>query len=400
MAGQSPAEDNATPDDESVTGYAVDQDGNPVANVSVGTYWNANGLTKVRLQKLQDEEKENGTEIDNAEMYAEKGIMEPWGDRPTTTDEQGRFTAVIGGTRNRILVIDEDQQRGALLAVSDSQRNAPITLRLQPLIRVYGEVRVDGQEDVPKWAVVLMNIPRSDECPLGPMRMAMCGTIDGRFEFRMPPGEYVFESNNDWDLEEHAQLVTQHRFVLKSGQKEYNADTLILTPKPIRENRVEAAKKSGNWFDFREHYGEPAPQLLSTEVRGAADNVQPADYKGKWLLIYAWAPWCNPCLAKGIPKLMAFQDEHADKANEFQILSVCIDADNDLGSLEELDEYLGPVIRKVWKRPLNVPILFDTTFQNFENYGFVGAGDMALIDPDGNLVVGDLETLDAILAAE
>jgi hypothetical protein len=77
---------------------------------------------------------------------------------------------------------------------------------------------------------------------------------------------------------------------------------------------------------------------------------------------------------------------------------VCIDKDNDFKTLKGMDEYLDPVVRNVWRRPINFPVLLDTTFRTFESFGIKGAGDVVLVDPDGNLSAGDLSTLAKILS--
>ena len=76
-----------------------------------------------------------------------------------------------------------------------------------------------------------------------------------------------------------------------------------------------------------------------------------------------------------------------------QILSVCIDKDNDLKTLKKLDEFLNPIVRNVWRRPIKFPVLLDTSFRTFESFGIKGAGDSVLIDPNGNIAEGDMTTL-------
>jgi len=379
-----------------VNGRVVDAAGDPVAGAKVGVYWSANGLKLSRLQQILEQGKLHGKEPDLVEMYGQQGIMEPWGDHPTQTDEQGRFRLITDEGRHWAMVIDASQRRGGIVAFPDD-RSQPVEVRLAPLVRVYGTVRAQQWETQPEWAAVLINLPRSDRFPLAPTRLALCGTLDRRFEFLLPPGEYVFEANTDQG-ERFAELVKEKRFRLVAGQGEYDAGTLDLVERANTTRLIEQAKARKTWFDFREHYGEPAPRLYVTEARGVPRDVQLADFKGKWVLVYFWSPWCRPCLAKGVPELMDFYGKHAGQPDRFQILSVCIDKDNDFKTLKGMDEYLDPVVRNVWRRPIDFPVLLDTTFRTFESFGIKGAGDMVLVDPDGNLSAGDLSTLAEILS--
>jgi hypothetical protein len=52
----------------------------------------------------------------------------------------------------------------------------------------------------------------------------------------------------------------------------------------------------------------------------------------------------------------------------------------------------------VWGgRAIPFPIVLDNTFSNWERYAIQGLGDYLLIDPEGRMVRGDLETLQQIL---
>ena len=91
---------------------------------------------------------------------------------------------------------------------------------------------------------------------------------------------------------------------------------------------------------------------------------------------------------------MVFYEAHRDQRDRFEILSICIDVDGDLKSMADVDKGLEPIIKYVWGgKTLPFPILLDPTFRTWERYGLSGLGTVVLIDPDGNLVPGDEETL-------
>jgi thiol-disulfide isomerase/thioredoxin len=161
---------------------------------------------------------------------------------------------------------------------------------------------------------------------------------------------------------------------------------------------VEIVSADGTLIDLHEHYGEPAPQLYVTEARGVAKDVQVMDFNGKWVLVYFWSTWCKPCLANRVPALMDFHQKHAEKRDQYQILSICMEKENDLKTLKNMDAYLDPIVRNVWKRKIDFPILLDTSSRTSESFGVEGAGISVLIDPAGNIVEGDLETLAEILS--
>ena len=119
-------------------------------------------------------------------------------------------------------------------------------------------------------------------------------------------------------------------------------------------------------------------------------DAQIADFRGKWVLIDFWGLGCRPCLAKGLPKLMRFYEEHAAQRDRFEILSICIDFEGGLKSMADVDRALEPIVKHVWGgRSLPFPILLDPTFQTWERFGLRGLGTVVLIDREGRLAKGD-----------
>lgn len=70
----------------------------------------------------------------------------------------------------------------------------------------------------------------------------------------------------------------------------------------------------------------PAPAITLTALSG--NNVSPASYKGKVVLINFWAAWCTPCRAE-IPQFMALQDKYGSRG----LQSVGISLDDPEGEL-------------------------------------------------------------------
>ena len=54
--------------------------------------------------------------------------------------------------------------------------------------------------------------------------------------------------------------------------------------------------------------GEAAPFQL-TDTKGMTHTL--AAYRGKWVLVNAWATWCSPCLVE-MPELEALSRSHPD----------------------------------------------------------------------------------------
>ncbi|MBC8329691.1 MAG: hypothetical protein ISR76_06300 [Planctomycetes bacterium] len=82
---------------------------------------------------------------------------------------------------------------------------------------------------------------------------------------------------------------------------------------------------------------------------------------------------------------MKLYDEYADLRDRFEILAF---HDATVGSFEELDRKLAPVIERRWKRTLPFPILLDATGATVKRLGIRSFPTHVLVDPAGKVVRG------------
>lgn len=130
--------------------------------------------------------------------------------------------------------------------------------------------------------------------------------------------------------------------------------------------------------------GQPAPAWHFTDARGVAKDVQPSQFKGKWIVLEFWGYWCGACICRGLPGWFDFAEDHAADRDKFVILTVCDPRTTDFAML---DEKLKPIIHRTWRgREFPFPILLDTTGQMVKDYGVPHWPTAILIDPEGRVV--------------
>lgn len=380
-----------------IHGRVVDEAGKPVAGVDVAYWWNANGPPTLMDKggKPYDADTVEGA----AAISAELGKMYPWGEKPAKTGLGGRFSISIGNSRHHLMAIDESSKRGGLAILPKDDEQTDIEIRLGPLVRVKGTLEGPAAGERPKgWSMVIVMVPDDPTRPLDSTRLALSGSVEARFEVSLPAGRYVLDAyttrGNDADIE-FARVIPDREILVTGKAPEIDVGVLRLSPfVPHVTTRIERAKAAGTWNDYTKHYGERLPPWHVVDARGVKKDVQISDFKGKWVLVYFWGMGCNPCLRTGIPNLSKFQDEHRADRDRFQVLSMCVDVDDDLKSMADLDKRLEPVVKHVWKKPIPFPVLLDPTFTTWERYGLTSFGTLILIDPEGKLVEGD----EAVLA--
>ena len=325
----------------SLHGRVLDQQGHPVAGAAVTTNWGANGITLEQLHKFEKDSKVYPDLVTENE-----GRMEPWGLSPTQTDANGDFTIQLHSTNDyKLLAIDKERKRGAVIIVDPRNPPARAECRLVPLIRVHGRLRVAATgQPVRVSSAVFVRLPSSEDVPLGHDRLIMCWSMKSRFEFWLPPGRYEFEPNAG---PPHLGSSDPHAITLTSGQREFDCGVFDLSPVSSFADEFDKARSSGRWRDLKQRYGQPSPSWHAVDARGVPKGVQPSDFRGKWVLVHFWGLGCGPCLEVTIPKLDEFYETHKSERDRFEIISIC-SVDSPVQTMADLDRALKPVQKAVW----------------------------------------------------
>jgi hypothetical protein len=373
-------------------GRVVDQQGQPVADADVSTFWSANGVTIAQAAKSP---KDQG---DVSIFEINEGRMEPWGSKPVKTDAQGKFALQMGWRDIHAFALDKERKLGTVYIRESIETPNEVEIKLAPLVRVHGTICVPRATQKPEWTLAVVRVRENEQFPLLAARMAICSSRQGYFEFLLPPGQYELESAAEVKGIRYEHVPFKPITVPK-GQTEYNCGLLeLVIPPPTTRDLIDAAKANGTFGDVdpSKLNGQLAPTWYAVESRRLAPRAQVSDFRGKWLLLYFWGPSCAPCLGKTFPELMTFYEQHAAQRDQFEIVAICIDADVD--SLSEVERRLQPVVRSIWKKELPFPVVFDNTLTTAKRFGQDALGDMMLIDPNGILLKGDHSTLAEKLA--
>lgn len=309
-----------------VQGRIVDSQGTPLAGARIADWWFAE----------------------------EAGALEP--QKPAVSGKDGRFSLEVEfyGRDLVVMAVDATGTLGGVARVLAESSMEPLDIVLAPLVETrvrYASESADrslGNTYV-TWAV------GGEE-----LRVAAARSRTPVFAMKLPPGRYTVTGSESRHVNDVREIT------LAAGN-----------PADLGEIRLQLTT-------LAKLYGKPAPAWHVTDARGVSKDVQPGDFKGKWVVLEFWGYWCGPCTHRGLPGWMDFVDDHRADHDKFVVLCV---HDPQATDFAMLDEKLEPIIRRTWRgRALPFPILLDTSGQFVEAYGIRSWPTAVLLDPEGRVV--------------
>ena len=95
-----------------------------------------------------------------------------------------------------------------------------------------------------------------------------------------------------------------------------------------------------------------------------------------------------------MPKLARFYEQNREHLDTFEIVAIHENGVAGQITVEELKEKMTGLEKDKWSgTPLPFPVLLDRTGETIKSWGTVGYPTTAIIDPNGFLKRGDIDTL-------
>jgi hypothetical protein len=235
-----------------VTGEVVDAQGKPVADARLGKFW----------------------------IAQENGPLDPF--RSAKSEADGRFKLELE-LYNRdavVMAVDKTRALGGLAVVSLKEPRKPLRIELAPLTDL--RIRFNSEQPGQSLGRVFLSIYRSP----GLLQLASCRSVTPAFSVKLPAGRYTLF----WDVDE--------RHIRESR------DVLLEPGKPLDLGEITIKLSALGHI-----IGQPAPAWHFTDARGISKDVQPSQFKGKWIVLEFWGYWCGACICRGLPGWFDFAED-------------------------------------------------------------------------------------------
>ena len=116
----------------------------------------------------------------------------------------------------------------------------------------------------------------------------------------------------------------------------------------------------GMWFATASWAAAPAPDWLLRDMAGHTHQL--SNYRGQWVVVNYWAPWCPPCLEE-MPELVAFYDAHAKQ--QVMVLGVAVQYENERSVKTFVEDMLVSypiILGEAQSKPIVRPEVLPTTY--------------------------------------
>jgi thiol-disulfide isomerase/thioredoxin len=364
-----------------IHGQVVDEHGAPVEDFEAATFWLSNGNWWDDAGELVQEAKEG-------KLWKNEGVLAASPKQIAKRLPGGRFSLTIDGrSRVSIFAVDKRRERGGIVLMEQSAAEKPITITMEPLVRVTARVHCSEAGRTPEWSNAIIFVPDNKG---NRSKLTICGSFRGQVSFLLPPGTYdldAYSSSPSATLripeQETKDAAATPRALFLRVEIPRGQTTLDLGVLDLKLPR----DKDGVPRDLTQYYGKVPPELEITDARGVPRTVKLADFRGKWVLLEFWTVSCGPCVNRNLPELAKFYEEHAADRDRFEILAICNTEADDARTIEAYDALAAPLIKEAWAgKELPFPVLIDGEGRSFGVYGIQGVPNVLLIDPEGRLV--------------